>query len=77
MKKVKPPVKWYGGKRFMLKHIIPLIPKHKTYVEVFGGSGALLFAKQPSEIEVYNDIHSGVVNLYRVLRDKDKIEKCA
>jgi DNA adenine methylase len=38
-------------------------------VEVFGGGGSLLLAKEPSPLEVYNDIHSGVVNFYRVLRD--------
>lgn len=51
-----------------LKH--PLIPKHKIYVEVFGGGAQLLFAKPPSSVEVYNDLDSGLVNFFRVLRDE-------
>lgn len=65
----KPPIKWYGGKHFMLKTILDMVPQHRTYVEVFGGAAHLLFAKEPSIVEVYNDIHGGLVNLYRVLQD--------
>jgi DNA adenine methylase len=41
---------------------------HQVYCEVFGGSGALLFAKPPSPLEVFNDLNSGVVNFFQVLR---------
>ncbi|MBE3562378.1 MAG: DNA adenine methylase [Hydrogenibacillus schlegelii] len=58
-----------------MKRLLALIPPHKTYVEPFGGAAALPFAKQPSQVEVYNDIHGGVVNLYRVLRDETKFER--
>jgi DNA adenine methylase len=40
------------------------------YIEPFGGSGAVLFAKQPSQIEIYNDLDSNIVNLYDVIRNK-------
>lgn len=56
----------------LLKKILPLIPKHDTYIEVFGGGASLLFAKEPSNIEVYNDVNDGLVNFFRVLRDPDK-----
>ena len=57
----------------MLKHILPLVPPHKTYVEVFGGAAALLFALPDGGIQVYNDIDSAVVNVFRVVRDKEKL----
>ena len=41
------------------------------YVEVFGGAGSLLFAKSPAELDIYNDLDSGLVNFFRVLRDPD------
>lgn len=68
---LKSPLKWYGGKGKLVKKLIPLIPAHKTYVEVFAGSAALFFAKDTSPIEVVNDLHSGVVNFYRVIRDPE------
>jgi DNA adenine methylase len=59
----------------MAKKIVPLIPPHHTYVEPFGGSAAVLMAKPPSPVEVYNDLDSGVVNFYRVIRDEKKFER--
>lgn len=61
-------IAWIGGKRLLRKTIIALMPEHKTYVEVFGGGGWVLFGKQPSAIEVYNDLNTNLVTLYRVVR---------
>ncbi len=36
----KTPISYYGGKQNMLKHILPIIPKHEIYVEAFFGGGA-------------------------------------
>lgn len=55
--------------------LLPLIPPHKIYVEVFGGGASLLFAKEPSPVEVYNDLDSGLVNFFRVLRDPEKFAR--
>jgi DNA adenine methylase len=66
------PVCWFGGKNTMAKHLMPLIPEHSIYVEPFGGGAALLIAKEPSPVEVYNDLDSGLVNFFRVLRDPAK-----
>ena len=48
------------------------MPPHKTYVELFAGSAKILFTKPPSPIEVINDLDSGLVNFFRVLRDPIK-----
>lgn len=40
-----------------------------TYVEVFGGAGWVLFKKQPSAIEIYNDLNSNLVLLFKTIRD--------
>lgn len=64
----KPVIPWMGGKRRLLKHLLPRIPEHTTYVEPFCGAAAVFFAKEPSRAEVLNDINGDLVNLYRVLK---------
>ena len=68
---------WYGGKYYLVKKLVELIPRHDVYVEVFGGGAHLLFEKDPfiSKLEVYNDIDEGLVNFFRVLRDEKKAKK--
>ncbi len=61
-------IPYVGGKSFLLKNLLPLIPPHKIYVEVFGGGAALLLNKPPSGTEVYNDIDSELVNLFMIIR---------
>ncbi len=65
---MKTPISYYGGKQTMLQHILPLEPKHNLYTEAFCGGAAYYWAKQPSEIEVINDINGEVVNFYSVLQ---------
>lgn len=68
---------YYGGKFSHLKWLLPLLPKTITYCEPFGGSAAVLLNKEPSKMEIYNDLDSSVVNFFKVLRDKpdELIEK--
>lgn len=65
---MKTPITYYGGKQSMLKHILPLIPTHKTYTEAFCGGAAVLFAKEPAPCEVINDINMDLVNFYNTLQ---------
>lgn len=54
----------------MAPKIIDRMADHHTYVEVFGGSGAVLMQKRRSNVEVYNDLHEDLVVFFRVLRDR-------
>ncbi|UOY07743.1 DNA adenine methylase [Muricauda sp. SCSIO 64092] len=65
---MRTPVKYYGGKTRMLKHLLPMIPKHRIYVEPFCGGASLFWAKEPSKIEVLNDINGNVVNFYQTVQ---------
>lgn len=65
---MKTPISYYGGKQTMLKHIMPLIPKHKLYTEAFCGGAAVLFAKCPAEGEVINDLNGDLVNFYWIAK---------
>jgi DNA adenine methylase len=60
---------YLGGKQALVPKLLPLIPEHVCYVEVFGGAAALLLNKPPSALDVYNDWDSELVNLFEVIRD--------
>ena len=71
---LSPILKWVGGKRQLLKEIIPLLPKKiTTYVEPFVGGGALLFELQPSKA-IINDYNIELMNVYNVVKENpDKL----
>ena len=54
----------------MASRITALFPDHSTYVEVFGGAGAVILSKSPAVLDVYNDKYDGLVNFFRVLRER-------
>lgn len=62
-------VPYLGSKFSVLPWLLPLLPRTKSFVEVFGGSGVVLINREPSQIETYNDVNGSLVNFFRVLRD--------
>ena len=60
------PLSYIGGKRAIANQIIATFPKHTTYVEVFAGGAQVLFHKEPSQVEVINDLDGEIVNFFRV-----------
>lgn len=69
-----PAVRYHGAKWQLAEWIIGHFPPHGVYVEPYGGGGAVLLSKPRSRMEVYNDIDSQIVNVFRVLRDPRKAE---
>ena len=60
------PLAYIGGKNRLANQIIALLPEHTTYVEPFAGGAQVFFHKQPSKVEVLNDLDFEIVNFFRV-----------
>lgn len=60
------PTSYIGGKNRLAQRIIEIFPKHTTYVEAFAGGAQVFFHKEPSAVEVLNDLDGEIVNFFRV-----------
>lgn len=82
MTKLTPPLKWHGGKTYLAKKIIELMPPRCKnpnapasddpgrlhYVEPYFGGGAVLLANDPEGIsEVANDVHCELIQFWIAL----------
>jgi DNA adenine methylase len=63
------PLCYVGGKSRLAKIISEEIPEHKTYCEVFAGAAWVFFRKEPSQIEVINDLDGDLITFYRVVQN--------
>jgi len=70
MRPSRPILRYHGGKWMLAPWIIQHFPPHRIYVEPFGGGGSVLLNKEPSSVEVYNDLDQRITRFFRVLRDE-------
>lgn len=71
--KVSPPTNYFGGKYGTIGELIAsILPEHRIYIEPCGGMAGVLFHKSPSNVEIYNDLDSRIVNLFKCIRDIKK-----
>ncbi len=69
--KIKALAPWFGGKRNLAPTIVELLGQHRVYWEPFCGSMAVLLAKPACRMETVNDLHGDLINLARVIQDKE------
>jgi len=62
------PLPYVGGKNRLSSRTLDVLPAHTTYVEPFAGGAQVFFHKEPSKVEVLNDLNGDIVNFYRVLQ---------
>ena len=76
---LKPPLKWAGGKRWLVPHLRPLWEpfRDRRYVEPFCGGLALPLAFTP-EHALLNDTNPHLINFYQQLQDglHTRLEMC-
>jgi DNA adenine methylase len=71
-----PPLKWHGGKQYLARRIVELMPAHTHYVEPYAGGLAVLLEKNPDGVsEVVNDLHSRLTDFWRVLQSPKHFER--
>lgn len=76
MPTLRSPIKRHGGKHYLAKRIIAMMPPHVHYVEPFFGSGAVLFRKKPEDIsEVVNDMDGELIAFWRVLQSPELFDR--
>lgn len=69
-RRMKAPVKYFGGKGMMLNTLINLFPQDSAmYIEPYGGAGSVLLAKPRHAVEIYNDLENNIYTLFKVLTD--------
>jgi len=70
--KAKPFVKWIGGKRSVINHLIESMPAtFNRYHEPFAGGGALFFAEGcNSDKASISDVNPELINAYQMVADK-------
>jgi len=61
---------YVGGKTRFAGWITDHFADHTCYVEPFGGAAGVLLNKEPSRVEIYNDLNSDVVHFFEVLRER-------
>lgn len=66
----RPIVRYHGGKWKLADWIIGHFPKHKVYVEPFGGGASVLLKKPRSYAEIYNDLDGEISNVFQMMRDR-------
>lgn len=66
---ILPPFCRQGNKYSMLDDILPLIPSHKVYVELFVGSGAVFYNKEKAEKNIINDLDKTTINNFRLIKN--------
>ena len=57
-----------AGKARLAKRLVGMLPAHKTYVEPFAGAASVLFAKEPAETEVVNDLDPDIAHAYKAIK---------
>ncbi len=66
-KKIKPIIKWTGGKYREFALFKEFIPPFERYIEPFFGGGGVFFALQPQTPSLINDKSTDLINFYRQL----------
>ncbi len=70
------PLKWHGGKHYLAKRIVELMPPHTRYLEAYAGGLSVLLNKPYKGVSEYvNDTNWELTNFWATLRSNTQFEK--
>lgn len=73
-KKIRPPIKTYGGKYYLASWILEYFPENYAgmcYIEPYcGGANVFLNKEEKCSEECLNDLDLGIIQIFRALRDE-------
>ncbi|WAC40479.1 DNA adenine methylase [Pedobacter sp. SL55] len=69
--KIKPIIKWTGGKYREFALFKDHIPSFERYIEPFFGGGGVFFALQPKTPVIINDKSTDLINFYRQINEPE------
>jgi len=58
-----------AGKTHLARRIVAEIPEHRIYVEPFAGGAQVLFAKEPSDVEVVSDLDPEIAFAFKFAKN--------
>lgn len=69
---MRPILRYHGGKWKIAQWIISHFPKHRIYVEPYGGAASVLLQKERCYAEIYNELDGEIVNVFRCMQYRGK-----
>lgn len=73
MNKLKPFLKWAGGKRWLVdSNQLPTVPHFDRYIEPFLGSGSIFFYLNP-KTSILCDANEELINCYKAIKKNHKL----
>lgn len=67
---INSPFRYAGGKFYARKLILQYFPIHFYYIEPLAGGASLFFAKDKVKNNWLNDIDDGLMNCFRIIKDR-------
>lgn len=68
-----PPLKWHGGKHYLARRIVGLMPRHLHYVEPFFGGGSVLLHRDPSDPRLWAGEGGSGGGVSEVVGDRNRL----